>query len=213
MKIQTDTLGAIALILVGVALMAGLTIETGCLTTAQIKQLEDWVDMLPDPPVVTNAPPVEPPAPPPEPPPVVEPPPSTEPIDLSKVKWLHTNVSGWPVTSTLNVRREGGMLVLDYDKARVWPGVNHVGAFVNANPWVFAKINGQWHAATWEWFRKSQNSKPASKVAGDHVKRSPMAGNWKPTPGETYGFMVSGLARDSKRTVKERTNVVMITWR
>ncbi len=30
--------------------------------------------------------------------------------------------------------------------------------------------------------------------------------------GETYGFMVSGLARTGERNVLERTPVVMVRW-
>ena len=47
------------------------------------------------------------------------------PIDLSKVVWLHNNVSGWPQTSTLSsVNVSGGSITLNYDKARSWRGVN-----------------------------------------------------------------------------------------
>lgn len=129
-------------------------------------------------------------------------------IDLSKVRWLHADVSGWPVTSKLEVSLSGGTVRLSHDKASVWP----VSGDVAANPWVFVKIDGQWTAATFEWMRKGQTTKPHKTVAGDHIKRAPLSGNWKPTSGEEYGWMVSSLARDNRRTVNERTNVVLARW-
>lgn len=134
------------------------------------------------------------------------------PSDLSGVVFLHANVAGWPVTSSLNgVSVSGGNINLPYDKANVWPGVNHSGANVNANPWVIVFVDGVWYAATFEWFRVGQTSKPVSTVSGSHIKKAPLS-NFVPVSGETYGFMVSGLARDSTRNVEERTNVRMYRW-
>jgi hypothetical protein len=46
---------------------------------------------------------------------------------------------------------------------------------------------------------------------GDHIKIPPLSG-WHPASGERIGLMVSGLARTQQRNVKERSNVVMVTW-
>ncbi len=136
----------------------------------------------------------------------------TVPSDLGGVRWLHTDVSGWSETGTLRtVRVSGGTITLDYDKAKSWPGVDHAGAFVNANPWIFVNVSGVWYAATWEWLRVGQTSKSTRSVAGDHIKKHPL-GNFRPRSGEVYGFMVSGLARDSARNVRERTQVLMYRW-
>ena len=125
------------------------------------------------------------------------------------IKWLHTDVSSWPVTSSLHAS-VGGSINMPYDKARVWPAVGGV----NANPWVIVNMNGQWYAATFEWFRFGQTSKPKGVLdgsLGDHIKVSPL-NKWRPRSGERFGLMVSGLARTSSRNVKERTNVSMVTW-
>jgi hypothetical protein len=38
-------------------------------------------------------------------------------------------------------------------------------------------------------------------------------GDFEPQAGETYGFMVSGVARNmALNNIKERTNIVMYTW-
>jgi hypothetical protein len=127
------------------------------------------------------------------------------------ITWLHGNVSSWPVTATLNASVTGNRITLDYDKANVWPGRDEAGTNVNANPWVIAEINGQWYAGTWEWLRTGQTVKN-NVVRGDHVKRAPMSGDWKPKSGQRIGLMVSGLIRGSTRNVSERSNVVWVEW-
>lgn len=134
------------------------------------------------------------------------------PSDLNGVEWLHADVSGWSETGRLSsVRVSGSSITLDYDKARSWRGVDHAGAFVNANPWIFVYRNGKWYAGTWEWLRSGQTTKSVRSVAGDHIKKPPLQ-SFKPKSGEVYGFMVSGLARDDRRNVRERTQVLMYRW-
>ncbi len=127
------------------------------------------------------------------------------------ITWLHTDVSSWPVTASLTASVGGGWINFPYSKARVWPAVNGV----NANPWVIVKwTDGRWYAATFEWLRFGQASKPVGVLdgsMGDHIKKPPLS-NWRPHSGERFGIMVSGLARDGNRNVLERSNVVMVTW-
>ena len=125
------------------------------------------------------------------------------------VKFLHTDVSSWPVTASLNAS-VGGTINMPYSKAKVWPSVDGV----NANPWVFVNLNGQWYAATFEWLRQGQTSKPKGVLdgsMGDHIKVPPL-NRWRPRSGERIGLMVSGLARTKMRNVQERSNVSMVTW-
>ena len=132
-------------------------------------------------------------------------------FSLGSVVWLDTNVSGWPQTASLNAGVSGNSMVLNYDKANVWPAKSAGGATVNANAWIFVNQGGTWYGATWEWLRPGQTSKSASSVEGGHIKKSPL-NNFRPKSGETYGFMVSGLARTSTRNVEERSNVDMVRW-
>ena len=142
------------------------------------------------------------------------------PFDLNKVKWLHTNVSGWAVTSKLKIKISGGTICLEHPKKSVWPSVDikHTsGKYmipVNANPWVFVQYGGQWYAATWEWMKIGNACRNMKAVAGDHIKKSPLGpANWKPKSGEELYFMVSGLARFSHiKNVKERTDIVKVIW-
>jgi hypothetical protein len=129
-------------------------------------------------------------------------------LGLGAVQWLHTNVSGWQETATLQtVKISGGSITLDYNKAGVWPAVDGV----NANAWIFVERGGKWYGATWEWLRPGQTVKSVAAVRGDHIKAAPLH-DFVPVRGETYGFMVSGLARDKRRNVLERSNVVMVRW-
>jgi hypothetical protein len=135
------------------------------------------------------------------------------PANFANVTWLHSDVSKWRQTANLSVNISGSKINLPYDRANVWPAVNHIGTVVNANPWIFVpKSDGSgWYAATWEWLRPGQTSKNLSSVAGDHIKKSPLQ-DFRPVSGTWYGFMVTGLARDSKRNVEERSNVFMLKW-
>lgn len=128
-------------------------------------------------------------------------------IDPNSIRYLHANVAGWPITSSLSVSIGGGSVNLKYNKANVWPARGGL----NANPWIIVNVNGQWTAATFEWLRTGQTSKPTKVVAGDHIKKAPL-NNFRPQSGETYGWMVTSLARDQTRTVNERTNIVLARW-
>ena len=137
------------------------------------------------------------------------------PPNLNEVTWLHTDVSQWAQTGTLStVGVSADQICLDYNKANSWPIKDFNGVEVVGNPWIFIWEDERWYAATWEWLRPAQICKSRSAVAGDHIKQSPFNGDphWTPKSGETYWFMVSGLARSALRNVEERTNLRKIVW-
>lgn len=139
------------------------------------------------------------------------------PQDFNNVVWLHSDVSSWKETGVLrSVSTTSGSITLDYDKTNRWPGRTITASAggsisVNANPWIFVQKGDTWYAATWEWLKTGQTTKSKAAVKGDHIKRAPL-NTFVPRQGEIYGFMVSGLARDSRRNVEERTNVVLFRW-
>jgi len=188
---------------------------SGCTTDEHMIRdiIEEYVDNTDVPVEPVPIPEPEPvPIPEPEPVPIPEPIPEPSAIvdefDLSTVVWLGLNVSSWNVTSDLHASFSGNKIVLDYDKTSVWPNVDRL----NANCWVFAKLSdGRWYGATFEWMRNGYRDRGKNTVAADHIKRREF-NNWSPTPGETLYFMVSGLCRDHKRNVAERTNVVKLIW-
>ncbi len=137
-----------------------------------------------------------------------------DPIDLSRVRWMDADVSGWTETARLTARHGGSYMIVDYDKAGVWPPGEFTadGSPLVGNPWIFIKVNGAWVAQTWEWLRPNQTSKNISSVSGDHFVSGEMR-DWSPVSGETYGFMVSTQARRGYRSpVNERSNVSMVVW-
>jgi len=137
------------------------------------------------------------------------------PPDLSTVTWLHTNVSGWSETATLSsVTASGSDICMSYDKAGTWPIEVVYDTDVVGNAWVFIYWEERWYAGTFEWLRPDQTCKAMSSVAGHHIKQSPFdeASGWEPTSGETYYFMISGLARSSDRNVEERTGLMPFVW-
>lgn len=138
-----------------------------------------------------------------------------EPPDLDEVVWLHSDISGWPVTHTLDaVSLDGDQICLETAGVDEWPAVDFDGTELVGNPWIFIEEDGVWYGATWEWLRPGQTCKAKESVAGTHIKQPPFEedGGWEPTPGVTYWFMVSGLARFSERNVEERTDLVPLTW-
>jgi len=137
-------------------------------------------------------------------------------IDPSTVIFQDADVLGWAQTASLNASVNGGTVSLAYDKAGSWPTAQtraSNGGPLNANCWVVANINGQWYAGTFDWLRTGQQSKTASAVTGanGHIVGAPLNG-WRPTSGETLGFMVSTPARSSERTINERSNISVTTW-
>lgn len=124
------------------------------------------------------------------------------PEDFDGVVWMHHNVSDWPETATLDASVSSGRVILDYDKADEWPGVQNV----NASCWVFFIWDEVWHASTFDYLRPGQTTK------GDGFYIPIDGTRYQPSSGEWVGFMVSGLARDHRRNVEERSNVDMVLW-
>ena len=135
------------------------------------------------------------------------------PPPLDELVWLHSDISGWPETNTLSaVTVSDDTICLENDGVHEWPG-EYLGGdtAVVGNPWIILEHEGVWYAATWEWLRPGQECKARYAVNGDHIKIPPLD-TWSPTSGETYWFMVSGLARFSERNVEARTNLVPVVW-
>ena len=137
---------------------------------------------------------------------------SEGPPPLDELVWLHSDISGWPQTATLStVSVSSDQICLLNDGVHAWPVVTLDGTELVGNPWIVLEHEGVWYAATWEWLRPGQECKARTSVNGDHIKKSPLD-TWSPTSGETYWFMVSGLARFSERNVEARTNLVPVVW-
>lgn len=123
-------------------------------------------------------------------------------------------MSGWAQTAVLSsvvITNPPTKICTNYDRASgpaAWP-VDFENA--QGNPWVFAFINGQWYASTYEWYTQGQQCKtmPITDVA---LNCPQPIRSWLPQTGENVGWMVSGRARDGSRTVLERSNVIVQPW-
>lgn len=192
----------------------GLYTVVGVLAHGQLVQLRGEA------PLTAHAPP----APPAPPPPPVPPPPPPNPGEVSmdaiaprEITWLHADIGDWKVTSRItDIRFTDDTLELRHTQAGQWPTSETIrasnGGPLEGNPWVFAVIDGRWYGATYEWLRPGQTKKGihAGNI-GPHVKRDPLT-HWRPQVGELVGFAVSTPARDSRRTVQERSAIVLAYW-
>jgi len=131
-------------------------------------------------------------------------------IDLSSVKWHGPDVRGWAIASALSAcHTSGDMLHFPHSKAGKWPEKNGV----EGNVWVVAKLaDGHWHAASWEWLRPGQTSKPWAKMESGHIKQGDFAG-YQFKRGEEAYLIVTALARGTARSVAERSAARKIEWR
>jgi len=145
-------------------------------------------------------------------------------IDLTKVQYLNSpNVSSWPATGTLtSVEQDGGgdglMCMAFTDPG--WPdspffGDPTFGVF--ANQWYFAKINGLWYGGAGEWLYRGVGSCKAgqgTRTIGPDSGFGPPFSTWVPRVGELVGYMVTSVARPGvRRTVDQRTNIIVQGWR
>ena len=154
-------------------------------------------------------------------------------IDLSKVFYLNSpNISGWRRTGFLSLVEQdgsesaGGPLCTDFTDPG-WPDSNwpyggpgddpNFGVF--ANQWYFAKIGGTWYGGAGEWIYRTAPSKckagqGTTTIGPDSGFGNPFS-SWVPKVGEPVGYLISSVARRGsvKRTVDERTQVVVQPWR
>lgn len=136
-------------------------------------------------------------------------------LDLSQVTWLHQNVSAWPVTSTVtDVTITHDTVCVYHTGAGSFPQSPFGEIVVEGNVWIFARINGRWYGATWDWLRVGQVCKGAraEEFGRDQIRIPPMDASWRPRAGDQVGFMMSSRARDGVSAGQVRSNVMMVTW-
>ncbi len=112
----------------------------------------------------------------------------------------------------------GNALILNSNRTSNWPPVPALlrDASINANAWLFVKVNEIWYAATWEFMRTGQTVKSTKAVVGaNHLIWPPLSG-FRPVNGEIYGFMVSGVTRNGiasgQTNIQERSNIAFYRW-
>ena len=188
----------------------------------------DWSTLIPDPEPVPEEPtPTPTPTPEPVPEPVPEPEPQPEPdpiptpveykdeIPLSDIDFYGRDRAAekYECCYDLSVDLRGGDICFEQDLTMQLPAIDGV----NGNPYAIipgAGHDGKWLAVTWEWIRPgpSWNCKTAGDMCNGPMECSMLPAGWRPTPGQTYGVMVSSLARDNRRNGDKRTRIVLVEW-
>lgn len=140
-----------------------------------------------------------------DPTPKEEPAKAKDSIDMSLVvESVDTRVdpTKWPATQALKADL-GGHLILTTEAVKVW---KDGGGRVCANLHFIVKRNGQWRSYCYDYVRPGQTKK-------EDIPRAPCK------PGEHYETVskteechiyLSGLCRDHRRNVSERTNSVQV---
>ena len=88
---------------------------------------------------------------------------------------------------------------------------------VVGNVWIFVWRKGSWYAGTWEYIRRGQKDRSKNNLNTPGVvgklRTEKELTNFVGQRDDTYGFMLSGLIRNSDwRNEKERSNIYMATW-
>jgi hypothetical protein len=144
------------------------------------------------------------------------------PFLMSDLVFLHApDAANWDVTSEIfdvTFRKAGShvtQICFPHSKAGKWKRSGEG----EGNVWVIAEVDGRWYAATWDYIRPGQICKSANGFSWEdrrhgvfaHTQKPPLEGR-APRPGDRIGFMVSGFARTSQRTVLEKSNIFMTEW-
>lgn len=120
---------------------------------------------------------------------------------------------GWRATISLQavaLNEAGDYLTFPYSKSGGFESANIASTGTNmsiGNVWLIQDIGGVYYATVFDYLRPpAQNSKkfPESLVGAGHLV-SPMSYR----PGQTYGLMVTTLARRNFRTTNERSNIIL----
>lgn len=151
-------------------------------------------------------------------------------IDLRRVVYLQSpDISGWPQTGNLlSVEQDGnaalgGPMCMRFtdpgwpDSPWVYGNDPNFGVF--ANQWYFARIGGTWYGGAGEWIYRTAASvckagQGTRTIGPDSGFGQPFS-SWVPRVGEMVGYAVTSVARRGsiRRTVDERTNIVVQPWR
>lgn len=155
-------------------------------------------------------------SPPPEPPP---PPSGTteDEIPIDEVIWHHASPSNFRVTAQLSNIHINGLTISWTWSQPGWKEEDGNSGGVVGNMWVFAKIKGQWHAATFEWLRRTTSRSHLEAVGSQPPFVQAEDGtisNWRPAHGEQIGFMASTMCRGGipPRSVRQRSPIRLTTW-
>jgi hypothetical protein len=136
-------------------------------------------------------------------------------LDPTLVSWDEPagDVGAWPITAkVVSGSITYDRLTIVRDPPDSWPHVQKEGWAKPSvgNYWVIGKVNGQWHAATFDWAGPGRTGMEAPCFCGGDDAHGPLA-TWRPVKGETAYLMMSTHARTGVLdNNKQRTNIYEI---
>lgn len=135
--------------------------------------------------------------------------PTPAPVDGPKDALLVSCIAGyshqggvwkdWPITHALGASL-GGKLTVNSKALTTWPNVDDIcGAC-----WFIVWRNSGWRAYCWDYIRRGQTSR-------DWPRRKDKPVDYETVnDGEECYVVITGLCRDKRRNVSERTNIVRV---
>lgn len=119
------------------------------------------------------------------------------------------DAAGWPKTISLSAVRvnKGEKISFDFKKDTPWQSVDIGSGPSIANVWVLQKVGDQVIGSTLDYLRPNAPTKdyPGVFVHAGEKLIPPFSFR----SGETYGIMVTTLARNNFRTTNERSNTIL----
>lgn len=128
----------------------------------------------------------------------------TEALKISEVASAHQGAGDewlrWPATHPLKATLKGGKLYLESTALKAWP----IKDKIVGSCWFVVKRNGKWRAYNWDYIRASGDPR------GVPWRTSTPASHETVIPGEEWYVTVTGLYRDKRRNVSERTVIARV---
>jgi hypothetical protein len=145
-------------------------------------------------------------------------------FEENDITWLHTDVSGWDVTSSVTAAHINyDELCIFHTMAGLWPEV--LGIFsedpdapMEGNLWIIARVDGVWYAATFDYLRPGGECKydgygPDDEGPGPATFGAVPLSTWVPQTGEPVWMFVSTVARHKPLgPLSERSDYVQLLW-
>jgi hypothetical protein len=118
------------------------------------------------------------------------------------------------------VVQAGDQVCLYHTKAGQWPlaDVFGTGLGIEGTFMIVAQFGGRWYGAAFDWMPGGRTCKnlSADEYGRDQIRVAPMDASWPgPKAGDRIGLLITTPSsnRIAVRTVNERTNIVVITWK
>lgn len=140
------------------------------------------------------------------------------PFRWSEVEWVSGNepVGDWPQTINMTSASIGHTINWSYDKPFPnWPATRAIHNHPNACLGFVTKVDGKWCAGIGEWLLPGQTvqaRKALNSKRGDKTFFSGPMKDFKPESGQEFYLFVCGLNWVGQGNVKERSNLVKVTY-